>query len=150
MVTRYPSGCNENPHFVTFSFINLIDIFSREDYKTIIIGSLRFCIQEKVLNLHAWVIMTNHIHLIISYKAGFRQADVLRDRKKFTTKIIIKAIAENIRESYKNWLIWMFKRVGSKNSNNKLYQFWKQETHPIELTNLKMMEKSKTTFMKIL
>ena len=34
----------------------------------------------------------------------------------------------------------MFKRAGSKNSNNKLYQFWQQDNHPIELINLKMME----------
>ncbi len=101
---------------------------------------MRFCIQEKGLNLHAWVIMTNHIHLIISCKAGFKQADVLRDMKKFTAKTIIKAIAENIKESRNDWLIWMFKRAGSKNSNNKIYQFWQQDKHPIDLTNLKMME----------
>ncbi len=84
--------------------------------------------------------MTNHIHLIISCKACFKQADGLRDMKKFTAKRIIKAIAENIKESRTDWLIWMFKRAGSKNSNNKIYQFWQQDNHPIELTNLKMME----------
>ncbi len=42
MATRHRFGDNENPHFVTFSNINWIDVFSREDYKTIIIESLRF------------------------------------------------------------------------------------------------------------
>jgi len=79
--------------------------FSREDYKIIIIDSLKFCVQEKGLNLHAWVIMTNHIHLIISCKEGFKQADVLRDMKKFTAKTIIKAIEESVKESRKDWLI---------------------------------------------
>lgn len=27
----------------------------------------------------------------------------------------------------------MFKRAGVKNSNNKIYQFWRQDNHPIEL-----------------
>ncbi|MFC5284078.1 hypothetical protein [Pedobacter alpinus] len=34
----------------------------------------------------------------------------------------------------------MFKRAGAKNTNNKIYQFWQQDNHPIELTTLQMME----------
>ena len=37
-------------------------------------------------------------------------------------------------------MIWMFKRAGLKNANNKLYQFWQQDNHPIELTTLQMMQ----------
>lgn len=34
----------------------------------------------------------------------------------------------------------MFKRAGLKNANNKLYQFWQQDNHPIELTSVQMMQ----------
>ncbi len=104
MATRYRFGDNENAHFVTFSVVNWIAAFSREDYKEIVVESLRFCIEEKGLKLHAWVIMTNHIHLIISCKVGVKQADILRDFKKFTAKTIIKAIEENPKESRKDCL----------------------------------------------
>lgn len=84
--------------------------------------------------------MSNHLHLIISSKESCRQVDIIRDFKKYTSRIIIKAIEENIQESRKEWLLWMFRRAGSKNSNNKVYQFWKQDNHPIELSNYEMMQ----------
>ncbi|MEO6728420.1 MAG: transposase [Candidatus Dojkabacteria bacterium] len=140
MATRYRFGNNDNAHFVTFAVVNWIDVFSRETYKEILLESLRFCIREKGLNLHAWVVMTNHVHLIISCKEGLKLADVLRDLKKFTAKTIIKAIEESVQESRKDWMIWMFKRAGSKNTNNKVYQFWQQDNHPIELSTIEMMQ----------
>ncbi len=36
-------------------------------------------------------------------------------------------------------MIWMFKRAWAKNTNNKVYQFWQQDNHPIELITLEMM-----------
>lgn len=83
--------------------------------------------------------MTNHVHLIISSEEGYKQEDILRDFKKFTSKRIIEAIICNERESRKNWMIWVFKTAGEKNSNNKNYQFWQQDNHPIELSTNHLM-----------
>lgn len=33
-----------------------------------------------------------------------------------------------------------FKRAGAKNSNNKVYQFWQQDNHPIELSTNEMID----------
>ena len=140
MATRYRFGDNENAHFVTFAVVNWIDVFSRECYKEILTESLRFCINEKGLILHAWVIMTNHVHLIISCKEGFKPADVLRDLKKFTAKTIIKTIEESQQKSRKDWMIYLFKRAGNKNTNNKVYQLRQQDNHPVELSGLAMMQ----------
>lgn len=46
---------------------------------------------------------------------------------------LIKAISENPQESRREWLLWMFKRAGNKNSQNSVYQFWQQHNQPIEL-----------------
>ena len=46
----------------------------------------------------------------------------------------------NIQESRKDWMLWMFKRAGIKNSNNKIYQFWQQDNHPIELSTNEMID----------
>jgi len=117
MATRYRFGDNNFPHFVTCTVVNWIDIFSREVYKEILIDSLVFCIKEKGLRLHAWVFMTNHIHLIIS--ADYELSSILRDFKKFKSRQILKTIEENKQESRKEWLLWMFNRAGIKNSNNE-------------------------------
>ncbi len=40
-----------------------------------------------------------------------------------------------MQESRKEWILWMMKRAGIKNSNVKEYQFWQQHNNPIELWN---------------
>jgi REP element-mobilizing transposase RayT len=140
MATRYLFGDNEKPHFITFAVVNWIDVFTREAYVQILLDSLKFCIEKKGLKLHAWVIMSNHVHLIASAQEGIKLADIMRDMKKFTSQRIIAAIEENQQESRKDWLLWMFKRAGAKNKNNDTYQFWQQDNHPIELSTNQMMD----------
>jgi REP element-mobilizing transposase RayT len=146
MATRYRFGESQMPHFITCTVVNWIDVFSREHYKEIVIESLKYCIDSKGLTLHAWVIMSNHLHLIVSAKEGDKLADIIRDFKKYTSKQIIKAIEENQKESRREWMIWMFKRAGSKNENNKVYQFWIQDNHPVALLN-EVMGKQKLDYL---
>jgi putative transposase len=85
--------------------------------------------------------MTNHVHLIISSDTA-KIADIVRDVKKYTSKQIIKAIQDNEKESRKEWMLNIFSFIvtGKNNNNNKNFQFWKQDYHPIELnTNEKMI-----------
>jgi REP element-mobilizing transposase RayT len=49
--------------------------------------------------------MTNHVHLIARAAKGNNLSDILPDFKKFTSKTVLKAIAENDRDSRKNWLL---------------------------------------------
>jgi REP element-mobilizing transposase RayT len=140
MSGKYKARDSSLPHFVSFSVINWIDALTRIEYKEIIVESLKYCIQEKGLILNAWVIMSNHVHLILQAKEGCTISWILRDLKKYTSKKIISAIEKNPRESRKEWMLWMFARAGKRNSNNKIYQFWQQENHPVELTSNYIMD----------
>lgn len=139
MSSKYKVADSTIPHFITFSVVGWIDVFSREQYKEIMIESLHYCAEHKGLTLHAWVIMTNHVHLIISSKNA-KLEELVRDIKKFTSKQIIKAIFENPEESRKEWMLNIFRFTGSGNKNNKEFQFWKQDYHPVELTTNDMLE----------
>jgi hypothetical protein len=59
-------------------------------------------------------------------------SDILRDFKKFTSSQILRAIAENDKESRKNWMLWIFKKAGEKNNRNSEFQFWQQDNHPVQ------------------
>jgi REP element-mobilizing transposase RayT len=73
-------------------------VFTRKDYVNIVIESLQFCQKEKGLKIYAWVIMSNHIHLIVrSEKIAL--SDIIRDFKKYTASKIINAIENNDKES---------------------------------------------------
>ena len=64
----------------------------------------------------------------------------VRDFKKYTAKKCVEPITNNGSESRKNRMLWMFRSAGKKKSNNKNYQFWRQDTHPIELDSNEMMD----------
>lgn len=43
------------------------------------VQSLWHCQEKKGLNIHAWVIMSIHVHFILSIKEGHKLSDILRD-----------------------------------------------------------------------
>lgn len=132
MSTKYKINNPEGIYFISFAIVNWIDVFTRKEYKDIFVESINFCIKNKSLVVYSWVIMSNHVHLILSAKNG-NLSDIIRDLKKYTSSKIIKAIIENPQESRKEWLLRGFKKAGEMNSNNKIYQFWKQDNQPKEL-----------------
>lgn len=133
MATRYRFGDSYIPHFITFAVVNWIDALSRPAYKDILINSIKHCIEHKGLEVHAWVIMNNHVHLIISSETT-PLADVIRDLKKYTAMQLLEEIQNNTNESRSSWMMWLFKSAGAINPNNKIHQFWQQDNHPIILT----------------
>jgi REP element-mobilizing transposase RayT len=64
--------------------------------------------------------MTNHVHLIAQSSKG-DLSGTLRVFKKFTSSTIIDTIEQNKKESRRNWMLWIFKKAGERNSRNKDY-----------------------------
>ena len=141
MSSKYKPGNHETPHFLTFTIVGWIDVFTRDIYKDIFVESLNYCIENKGLALHAWVIMTNHVNLIVSINDN-TISDFVRDIKKYSCKKIIESILSNRRESRKEWMISMFEYAGKVNNNNLYFQFWKQYYHPIELNTIRRCQKA--------
>jgi putative transposase len=119
-------------HFVTFAVVEWVDVFTRKEYRDIVLDSIRYCQKEKGLLLHGWCLMSNHIHLVVSAKEQ-NTSDILRDFKKFTSKQIVQAIISNAQESRKEWMLRIFEQAGTENSRNTKYQFWRQDNQPKEL-----------------
>jgi len=129
---------NQNAlHYMTFTVVGWIDVFTRKAYKDILTETMRYCIKNKGLSLHAYVIMSNHMHVIMSAKEGHRLSDIVRDFKKYTATSIIDMILTNKEESRSEWMLKLFKYYAKYNKNNTKYQFWKQDNRPIELSSPK-------------
>ena len=116
-------------YFVSFAVVDWVDVFTRKEYRDIVIDSLKYCQLQKGLVIYAWCIMSNHVHLIISAKQN-NISDVLGEFKKYTSKQITKAIIDRPDESRKEWMINIFKTAGNANSRNTYYQFWQQDNQP--------------------
>ncbi len=127
-------------HFVTFTVVEWVDVFTRREYADILIDSLIFSQKNKGLKIHAWCIMSNHAHLMLSTDGRNILSDVLRDVKKFTSTQITNAIVTNKNESRRNWIVWIFKSAGEKNYRNNTFQFWRQENHPVECSTKEILD----------
>ena len=134
MSSRYKVYDDHTPHFITTTVVRWIDALSRPVYKDIIVDSLRFAISNKGLQLHAWVIMNNHFHIIASAKEGVSLAEIIRDIKKFTSNQLLTEISVNPQESRREWMMKAFAYEGAHNNSNERFQFWQQGFHPVELS----------------
>lgn len=115
-------------HFVTFTIEGWIDIFSRQRYRDIILDSLQYCRKEKGLKIGAYVIMSNHIHAILT-ASNANLSDVIRDFKTFTSKAITKSIMQEP-ESRKDWLLYMFKFYANQKASSDWFKVWTNNNHP--------------------
>lgn len=127
-------------YFVSFAVIDWLDVFTRNVYKNILLESLSFCQKEKGMEINAWCIMTNHVHLVFRSVGDQKPENILGDFKRYTSKEIVKAIQENPRESRKEFLIAQFKKAAKKASNVTNYQFWQHDNKPIELWSNKVIQ----------
>lgn len=140
MSRNYKFHNPEGVYFVSFAVIEWLDVFTRNEYKDILIDSLAFCIKNKGMELFAWCIMSNHVHLIFRSIEGHKPELILGDIKRFTSNAIIRAIKENPRESRREWLFEHFEKAGSISSNVTRYQFWRHDNKPIELWSNKVID----------
>ncbi len=140
MSRNYKFHNPEGVYFVSFAVVEWLDVFTRNEYKDIVLESLQYCQQHKGMEIYAWSIMTNHVHLIFRSMHGQKPELLLGDFKRFTSKAIVKAIKENPKESRKEWLLEQFEKAGRKSSNVKQYQFWRHDNKPIELWSNKVID----------
>ena len=127
------------PYFLTFTIEDWIDVFTRKEHKVIIADSLNYCIENKGLEVFAWCLMPNHLHLVARAKESYRISDIIRDFKKFTAKAILKMI-EKEPESRKEWMLYRFRYAGKFDNRIKKYKFWQESNHAILLDQTSLIE----------
>jgi len=126
-------------YFVSFAVVQWLDVFTRNEYKNILVDSLNYCVKEKGMEIYAWVIMTNHVHLIFKSVGERKPEQLLGDFKRFTSKKVVEAIQTNPKESRKEVLLSQFKKSANKSSNVNQFQFWRHDNRPIELWSNKVI-----------
>jgi REP element-mobilizing transposase RayT len=140
MSRNYKFHNPEGVYFISFAVVEWLDVFTRNEYKNIVIDALQYCQQQKGMEIFAWCIMTSHVHLIFRSANGQKPQLLIGDFKRFTSKAIVKAIIENPKESRKKFLLEQFLKAGSKSSNVNKYQFWHHDNKPIELWSNKVID----------
>ncbi len=130
----------EHAYFLTLTVVDWIDVFTRPVYKHLMIDSLQHCIDKKGLQINAWVLMSNHIHLVASASAvNTTMSDILRDMKKYTSKKIVAAITE-VPESRREWMLYRFDFAGKYEPKIKNYKFWQDGNDAKEIQTFPFLQ----------
>lgn len=124
MSDKYKIAEKDKAYFVTLTVVGWIDVFIRNNHKLAIVESLRYCQQNKGLEIYGWCLMSSHLHMICKAEGENTLSEILRDFKKYTAKKIIHQIIEEP-ESRREWMLQYFRNRGENLTRIKEYKFWK-------------------------
>lgn len=141
MSTGYKITESEGLYFLTFQIVGWVDLFSRKIYRDIAINSLAYCQKYKGLQIFAYVIMSNHIHLLARSETG-DLSGVIRDFKNYTSKKFLEVLEDKC-ESRSDWLKVVFEYHG-KFKNKQENQVWTHGNHAELVYSQKFIEQKIT------
>ena len=131
--SRYKFQQSNQPHFITCTVIDWLPIFADERFAQIIIESLSFIQSSHRLTLYAYVIMRDHLHLIVSSERDL--SEEIRHFKSFTARQIIDALKGSNARSILAQL-----RVNKlRHKKDSEYQIWQEGSHPELIQGYEMM-----------
>jgi len=121
--TRYKIYEPTHPHFVTCIILHWLPIFTRQESVDIILNSLKFLQKQDSLRLHAYVILENHLHIVL-------RSDDLRKSielfKKFTAREILNLLRRENATTILDQLAF-YKKAHRK---EKSFQVWEEGYQP--------------------
>ncbi len=112
------------PQFYTATILEWKHLLKPDKYKDIIIQSLQYLTSNEQITLYAFVIMSNHIHLVWQALPGKTPEQVQHSFMKYTAQQIKFDLVEN-----HPFVLAKF-RVDAK---DRTYQFWERNSLGIEL-----------------
>ena len=135
--SRYKIYEPTHPHFVTCTILHWLPIFTRKESVQIIIDSLKFLQEKDNLKLYAYVILENHLHMVLQSND---LAKTMESFKKYTANQLLKLLKE---ENVKT-LLEQLKFYKKAHKTDKEYQIWEEGYQPkLMQTDSIMMSKIK-------
>ncbi len=113
-----------SPQFFTATIHEWQHALADDKHKDIIIDSLNFLVTKKRIELNAFVIMSNHIHLIWQPLFGHTPSSIQASFMKYTAQQLKRSLIKNNENALAGFKVSKYDRV---------YQLWKREPLSIEL-----------------
>jgi len=134
MSEKYKIWDNNKAYFLTMTITSWIDLFTRPEYKFVVIDSLKYCQDKKGLTVFGYCLMTSHLHLLARADGEFSLSEILRDMKKHTSKQLVKKIEEEP-ESRREWMLEVFRKAAIQYKGKVRYKIWQEGNHPEEVSS---------------
>ena len=112
------------PQFYTATIQNWKQLLKEDEYKGIIIECLKFLVKEQRIELNAFVLMSNHVHIIWQPLQEYTLTQIQSSFMTQTAKVIKKKLALENPEVLEQLRV---------NKYDRTYQIWKREPLSVEL-----------------
>jgi REP element-mobilizing transposase RayT len=121
-----------NTYFFTATINKWQQLLSTDERKQIILNSLKFMCDDNRIVLHAFVIMPNHIHLVLSIQENESKKSIQLSLLKFTAQFLIKyLIHEDQYDELSNY---------QTSLKDRIYNIWKRRPKWIHIDNTIILE----------
>jgi len=117
-------------YFCTDVIVGWQYVFTSLEFFQTITESLKYCQAQKGLQLHAYVIMPNHLHTIISALQN-NPSDIMRDFKRYTSQQISDLLAQVSNHR----LLHYFSSVARREGRGNTFKIWESGSHPVLIDN---------------
>lgn len=118
-------------YFYTDTIIGFRHLLSDDKIKLIIIQSLSYLTERKLVNIYGYVIMPNHIHLVWTHLSRNGKESPAGSFTKFTAHQIKKYLESSAPQLLNSYL---------SNKNDRRYQFWKRDPLAIPLSTMPILK----------
>jgi REP element-mobilizing transposase RayT len=116
--------------FFTATILEWKHLLKQDAFKDIIISSLQFLVKQNRVRVYAFVIMSNHIHLIWQVQVGYTKEAVQRDFLKFTGQQMKHKLQETDARFLEEF------KVAAK---DRQYQIWERNSLSIDLWSMPVL-----------
>jgi putative transposase len=123
-----------HPQFFTATILEWKHLLKHDDYKDIIINSLKFLADEQSVVIYGYVIMPNHIHLIWQVQDGFKRDKIQMRFLKFTAQQMKFKLQKDNPSALEQYRV---------NAKDREYQFWERNALSIDLWSQAVFEQKR-------
>jgi putative transposase len=120
-----------NIFFITTSCYKKLNLLSIGNSKDFVSESLKFCCEKYKASIIGFVLMPNHIHMILHFVKGIDRIHLMRDFKKYTSFLIRKEV-----ETHNNDMLEQLRFMNRK----QRFKVWQDRFDEVFLITKKVLE----------
>lgn len=121
----------EYPYFFTATILEWKHLLKPDKFKDIIISCLKYLVEQERAKIYAFVLMSNHIHVIWQSIPPYNNAANQLSFMKYTAQMMLKELRNHHQEVLKHFEV---------NLKDRHYQIWERNPLSVELRSKEVFE----------
>ena len=124
-MTRWQKKNEAKLQFITGNVYRRLPLFRSPEFCSLLLGSLEYCRRKYCVQVHGFVIMPNHFHLLVAVPSPDILSPFLRDCKGYTARLIV----DSLRKQGKQRCLKAIRGKNPKRHKDSVFHVFQADTH---------------------